>query len=521
MKPLAIPAEILARFRSLALERTERIEAAWAALIKGEGDSDLAAGVQHELHTLKGDARMVGFTDVSRLCHKLEELFSAASARRFSVPEDFDLVATMAIRFMAMLLRKKEGSALAGIDVEGFVTQIDEVLAEERERPTLAPSSEAKSTSRPLAAPVEALDRISPATQQRLAIAATSVFLEHLAQPGRSRGRLRDVWLSLSAQVAACYAVRLDSRLARHAAAALDLAADLGKQAAVKMDLGDVCVRMDVAEAIDTAVLHMIRNALDHGLEDEAGRRRAGKSPAGRIEVRARALPDAVEVTIEDDGQGVDMEAVRRRGLELGLLSHESAGAASSGELLELLLQPGFTTRTRVSDISGRGIGLDAVRATLARAGGKLTLSTRRGEGTAACVRVPQASRRVEVRSFRALGADVFFAVPSAWSVSILPAQRDVDALDPVAALELDSAAERDPGASGAGDASRASGAGDERVLLQLRKGEREIVLLAGSASFTEMAERFCPTGDDHPVEVVLLRGAEALLLRPERLPGV
>jgi two-component system chemotaxis sensor kinase CheA len=512
MKPIAVPPEIIARFRSLALERIEKVEAAWAALIKGEGTADLAASVQHELHTLKGDARIVGFTDVGRLCHKLEELLSAASARRFSVPEDFDLVATMAIRFMAMLLRKREGSALAGIDVDGFVLQIDEVLTEERQRPTEPPSSnESKPTSRPLAAHVEALDRISPATQQRLAVAATSVFLEHLAQSGRSRARLRDVWLSLSAQIAACYAVRLDSRLSRHAAAARDLAVDLGKQAAVTMDLGDVCVRMDVAEAIDTAVLHVIRNALDHGLEDEAGRRRAGKPLTGRIQVRALSLPEAVEVTIEDDGQGVDMEAVRRRGLELGLLSQGSASAASSAELLELLLQPGFTTRTRVSDVSGRGIGLDAVRATLARAGGKFTLSTRPGEGTTACIRVPQASRRVEVRSFRASGADVFFAVPAAWSVSAAPAHREKGAIDPMAALEIDgaSAQDRDPAAALVSE---------ERVLLRLCKGEREIVLLAGSAAFTETAERFCPTGDDHPVEVVLLRGAEALLLRPERL---
>ncbi|HSN98021.1 MAG TPA: Hpt domain-containing protein, partial [Candidatus Nanopelagicales bacterium] len=95
---MTLPPAIVGRFRSLSLERLERVEAGWAAVVGG--DHERAAVVQHELHTLKGDARVVGFTDIHLLAHKLEELMAAAEQRGFRVPDEFDLVMTMAIRLM-------------------------------------------------------------------------------------------------------------------------------------------------------------------------------------------------------------------------------------------------------------------------------------------------------------------------------------------------------------------------------------------------------------------------------------
>jgi two-component system chemotaxis sensor kinase CheA len=469
--------------------------------------------VHQELHTLKGDARVVGFNDIHLLAHKLEELLGAAERRRFLIPEEFDLVMTMAIRLMVMLLRTRDGVSLGGIDVDGFVQQIDELLADSPIRSVA--STDAAPVSRRTAVTVETLDHVSPATQQRLAVAATDVFLEHLRSAGAARARLLDVWRTLSRQVSEFYAVPLGARVARHQDAALRLARDLGKEVAVELSAGDLRVRADAADALDTTLLHLIRNAVDHGIEPPEERERAGKPATGRIRVQVQVVDGGGEVVIEDDGRGVDVAEVRRRAVDLGFMSRREAQRAPEAELLDLLLQPGFSTRTRVSDVSGRGIGLDAVRTALARAGGKLSIATRAGQGTTVVARVPQASRRIKVMCFPAFGVEATLAVPASFQVILIegtpergvPTHVDDEpppsgVVDPMEALAVPAAG-----------AAR----GDE-ALLEVGRDSFQVRYRAGGAPYPRTAERFCPTPEDHPVEVVLLGDAEALLLRPELL---
>jgi two-component system chemotaxis sensor kinase CheA len=280
---------------------------------------------------------------------------------------------------------------------------------------------------------------------------------------------------------------------------------------------GDVRVRADAADALDTAILHLIRNAVDHGIEPPEERKAAGKRPAGQIRVQVRVVDDGGEVIVEDDGRGVDLAEVRRRGVALGYLQARDAERAPESELLDLLLQPGFSTRARVSDVSGRGIGLDAVRTAMARAGGRLSLTTRPGEGTIAVARVPQASRRIKVHCFRARHGALVFAVPATYKVIALAEDRAQPPLlsapapiDPLESLDVAHAAPAQD-TRGAADDPR------DRVLL-IERDELTMLLHAGGSPYPRTAERFCPTGEDYPVEVVLLGDMEALLLRPDLL---
>jgi two-component system chemotaxis sensor kinase CheA len=201
----------------------------------------------------------------------------------------------------------------------------------------------------------------------------------------------------------------------------------------------------------------------------------------------------------------VDLEEVRCRGEARGFLSPEASARASEEELLELLLKAGFSTRTSVSDVSGRGIGLDAVRAALGRIGGGMTISTRPLAGTRVSVRVPQAIRRIGALAFPARRAGILLAVHESWSVSIGP--DDAPAKDPLEVLDT---AREEPDGGG--------------IVLLLERGKHALTVRAGGPPFTCVVERLCPTSDAHPVEVVLVTGDpggeenEALLLRPERL---
>ena len=146
---------------------------------------------------------------------------------------------------------------------------------------------------------------------------------------------------------------------------------------------------------------------------------------------------DAIEVEIEDDGAGIDLAAVRQRGLDRGLLSGARAAAAGEEELFELLFQPGFSTSTDVSDVSGRGVGLDAVKTALEREGGSIALSSAAGAGTTFVVQVPRASLLVNVHCFQALASDVLLAIPAGRGWSLRPAVTgsSARAVDPLAVL--------------------------------------------------------------------------------------
>ncbi len=140
-----------------------------------------------------------------------------------------------------------------------------------------------------------------------------------------------------------------------------DLAKDLGKRARLEIRGREVLVDRDVLERLDAPLQHLLRNALDHGIEEAAARAAAGKDPEGRIVVEARHRAGLLEVEVSDDGRGIDPERVRARAVETGLAPAALASGLSRAEVLDFLFLPGFSTRDRVTDVSGRGVGLDVV----------------------------------------------------------------------------------------------------------------------------------------------------------------
>ena len=503
MNPEMLPEGVIARFRTLSLERISRVESTWNALTQGVHEEAAIREMARDLHTLKGDARIVGFEEVGLLAQKLEELLLLAGQLRYQVSEDLELVVTMATQFVGMLLRKKAGSTMGGIDLDGFVRQVDEILRETRTLPTtprlVALRSQAKAAA--------AIDRLSEATRQRFAIAATTTYLEYLsARGGTSRTRLRGVWDTLRQELATIHVVALAPILDRHTNAVRELATELGKHVRLELELDDLQGDSQVAEALDMAVVHLVRNAIDHGIEAPEARASAGKPALGTVRVRGCERGGVIELTVSDDGKGIDLAAVRARAIEHELLAPAAAAAASPRELFELLFHPGFTTRTEVSQISGRGVGMDAVRAGIARAGGTVQIESVAGAGSTVRIAVPVPQRQIHAYQFLAPGGAIALAVSARWSPTIEPALL-AQAIDPVAAIQL-------------GLGSRQTSVGLSKpaddLALRLRWGFLEVALLAGSEPVLVTGERICPTSDDYPIEVISVDGQETLLLRPE-----
>jgi two-component system chemotaxis sensor kinase CheA len=494
----AVVERFVDRFRALSFERLERIDAAWLVLTHGTAaPKRMEEDLFRDVHTMKGEAHLLGLGEIGRLCDRLEDVLFAVRNRQYLVPEEVNIVVIMALQLIAVLLKKRPGSPQQGVDLEGFLEQMGEVLGEFDRQPsearnlTILASSHLRST--------DASTELGMNARQRLGAVATVLYLEHLRATGASSRRLLESWRVLAREIALLETVSLAVDLSRHAAVARELARELDKDVEVVLDVGeDVRAATEVLDVINTVVLHGVRNALDHGIETSEQRRAAGKAAPSKLRIWARQEEDWVALCIEDDGAGVNLDRVRSRAIEKGYLTADEAAGATRDALLSLVFRFGFSTRDTPGELSGRGVGLDAARAAVERFGGSITLETIQGRGTTLTVRLPHAPRTMDVHVFPACGSRVLFAIPASYDVS--PCETE-EAVDPLAALDLPARG---------GDASA-------RHMLVVREGEHEARIVAGGAVRTDVAARLCPAKEGG-IEIVACGAGEAILIRPETL---
>lgn len=237
--------------------------------------------------------------------------------------------------------------------------------------------------------------RLSPALAR--ALRANHADIERLAaQLQRGMARLRSV--------------KLDRSFRRLPRVARDTAARLGKLVALRMTGADTEADKNVVDALYEPLLHAVRNAIDHGIEDPARREAAGKSRAGTITLAAERSGEQLVVLVRDDGAGIDNAKVRQTVVERGLMEADVVAGLSDAAALDLLFMPGFSTARAVTDISGRGVGLDAVRRALAVLGGTVSINSQRGAGSTLRIAVPLAVAITTIVVVRV--GDLQFGVP-------------------------------------------------------------------------------------------------------------
>jgi two-component system chemotaxis sensor kinase CheA len=170
------------------------------------------------------------------------------------------------------------------------------------------------------------------------------------------------------------------------------LVRDVAQKTGKKVDLDIVGeeteVDRNVIEKITDPLVHVIRNAIDHGIGEPAARQKAGKSPAGRILLSARYVGGEVWITINDDGKGLNREKILAKAQERGLVAGRISDLTNS-EVWDLIFQPGFSTVDTITDVSGRGVGMDVVRRNIEAIGGKVGISSQEGKGTQVDLKIP------------------------------------------------------------------------------------------------------------------------------------
>ncbi len=397
--------DLLPLFLAEAGDRLERLE---TLIASAEDDAEALNQARREIHALKGASRMMGLTRFSAQCHRAE-----------SILEDPSPNALKEVRSIHReLVRLVDESEVGGAEV----SDVSEVAGS---KPTT--EVEVVRPARParLRVPVDVMDSMADrsARLRVLSVAGAGVVdrvfrLAGLAERGVGERAPRQVLATLATslrQVAGDLETgqrrmqRLSEglletllreqvrplrpvlqKLARHA---LELADSLGKEVSVAANGGATLLDRRIIDALAEAMLHVVRNAVDHGIETPEERRASGKPQTGTIVITAVTDGDRVRLEVRDDGRGIQRETIVRAAVKNEVIRSEDADRLGDEDLLQILSQPGFSTREEASEVSGRGIGLDAVLSAVRAVGGELWLDSQPGAGTTVTFEVPVTRR--------------------------------------------------------------------------------------------------------------------------------
>ncbi|WP_049936741.1 chemotaxis protein CheA [Haloplanus natans] len=252
-----------------------------------------------------------------------------------------------------------------------------------------------------------------------------------------------------------------------------DLAREQEKEIDFRMEGQDIELDRTILTEISDPLMHILRNAVDHGIEPPAEREAAGKDREGSIELRASRERDHVTVTVEDDGRGLDVDELRRKAAEKGVRTEAELDSMEDSEVYDLVFHPGFSTADEVTDVSGRGVGMDVVHSTVKQLDGSVNVESEHGEGTSVTLRLPVTVAIVKVLFIEVGSEEYGVPIKNIDEVSRIP---EVETINEQPMIEhdediypvVDLASELDvPGETANGDG----------MLLRIRKSERRAAL--------------------------------------------
>ena len=435
---------LIARFRAGGIDRLRKVTFALLDVEGGRATSEQLEEVLRDLHTLKGESKMLDFQALSDLVHAAEDCCVAiagtpdtpearASATRVLTALD------VATRYLKGELGEDEGASAA------LASGREALAGQPRADSVRAPSVRAVAPPPPdpsvsaLAAPTHGAPEPAP-LQRWVSVSARQIdalcelvsefetefrsLQFKLREQARSAGDggstrgLRSLVTDFDrcrAQLdditSSSWALRLapiEPLLAELLTHARSLAATQMKRLRVTVGGGHVQLERSIIDALGDPLLHLIRNAVDHGVEAPDAR---GDKGDGHITIRAEPSGQNVVITVADDGRGIDRDSVRKTAVARGLLTAEVANALGDEEVLGLLFTHGFSTRREVNEVSGRGVGLDVVRSSIEAIGGVVGISSVQGAGTRFTLDVPATISKD--RNLVIEASDNLYAIPS------------------------------------------------------------------------------------------------------------
>ncbi|MEE2663046.1 MAG: chemotaxis protein CheW [Myxococcota bacterium] len=408
----------MAKYRALFLdEATEYLAEISSALIELEKDPTAVESIDlvfRMAHSIKSMAASVGHEAIANVAHALEDrMESVRSAGRLAGDDGLSELFRSLESLERMLAAVRAGDRPVVDSKPALVASLRAVArsgdSSRKKSPELEPPGPGEARRDGELARDAELALPPKLTSVRVSTESLDRFLGAVGEVILSTNQLRTAatGLAANADLAAGFD-RVERRVGELQRRVLDLrttplqrvmdampraarqlAEATGKRVDVEIRGAELELDRSILDRLSDPLLHLVRNAIDHGLETPDVRLAAGKDPVGRLVIEARREKESIRIEVRDDGVGVDLERVRARAVETGLLHPDLAEDLPPDEIAEFVFRPGLSTASAVSGISGRGVGMDAVRARIESLGGFVELRTEKGAGTATTLGVP------------------------------------------------------------------------------------------------------------------------------------
>lgn len=456
--------EIVQAFLEESAESLDLAERLLVDLEARPNDPDLLAQLYRAIHTIKGTCGFLGFGRLETLTHCGEDLLDALRSGRLV----FDTGITSSLLELVDAVRATlarvettggEGEAANETVIAALVAQLgnasqSETASDSESNTVLVLENEDVINAPP---PTQAATPVESGSSVRVDVAVLDNLTDLVGELVLTRSQIGEVVVAagdegplvlpyrqlmlqtteLQENVMRARLQPIGSVIGKFPRLARDLAASMGKQVRVELSGEDVGVDRAVNEAMKDALTHLVRNSVDHGIELPDERTAAGKDPEGCLRIRASHGGGRIHIELSDDGGGVDPQRLIENAVIAGKLTQDEANALSTNDALNLMFLPGLSTKQAITTVSGRGVGMDAVRASLDQLGASIEISSEAGRGTVFRISVPLTLTIVDTVVVHAGGERYIF--PQMHVQEVLNLERDEvrDAVEDVVGTRL------------------------------------------------------------------------------------
>jgi len=392
-------------FLAEARRQYDELNSLFTSLEKNQQDATIIQAIFRITHTLKGNAAAMGFEAIAEICHTLEDIFSIIREQKIPINVGIFNDLFRANDKIGELIEAVATSKKVGY--KGIKTRLEVILqelingnsplqniAEEIPISTTEPAEASQtiqdiSFSDTISIPIRKLDNLLNLVGEL--IIERDRLMQAVGTQTRNNefARLMRISSEIQYSVMDVRLVQVGILFQKFHRIVRDVAIAENKQVNLTLSGTEIEIDRTILQIISDSLVHLVRNAVSHGIELPEERQKAGKSPIGCVTLSAQADKDAVIIEVIDDGKGINASYIRKKAIEKGILSAENAEKLSDEDSLQIIFENGFSGAEKITEISGRGVGMDAVRKSIESIGGKIHIKTTVGKGSCFKLRVP------------------------------------------------------------------------------------------------------------------------------------
>lgn len=394
--------QLLAEMRFDFLEESEEhlttIDQTLVLLEQNPENPEYLEEIFRRIHTVKGTSSFTGLNEINQIAHRMEDILSLIRLGKSNFSQ-----ALFNLLFDGLSwLKKLRQSAIdkkPSPNIDSFVQRLKNSFEALREKKTLPEKSTLEVASKPGDKMIETLrvrtDKLDTIMNLIGEFIVTKNKLNQYTRSMENKtlveitGDIQRVALALHREVVETRLVPINSLFNLFYGTVRNLAANNGKQVSIAVKGGETLIDKRLKDLLHDPFIHLLRNAVDHGIESPEERKKAGKNPEGKIEITANRTGSSIEIQVSDDGRGIDLEKVTQKALDMGIIDQKKLMELSKNDKTNLIFRHGFSTSGEITETSGRGVGMDVVKKNICDLQGVITVDSQKGQGSCFTIQLP------------------------------------------------------------------------------------------------------------------------------------